>query len=170
METCDWDADLAWLLTDARFAQVTTINAAGWPVTRTMGAPINTDWSVDLARRGTHRRIDHPRRNPRMDITGVGTPAPGASNDQPAVFDYGWLVPRAVILRGVAEFQDQNWALTRYRALTAEMAAQGSDGALCRSDALVRDELVGIRVRIVAVRAEGFGNAAQSFTRNWEDA
>lgn len=170
METCDWGAVLAWVRTDARFAQVTTINAAGWPVTRTMGAPINLDWSVDLVQRGTHRRIDQLRRNPRLAITWVGTPAPGASNDRPAVFDYGWLVPRAVILRGVAEFQDQNWTLARYRALTAELAARGPDRAVRRSDAQVRDELVGIQVRPLAVRAEGFGDAAQSFTRTWEDA
>lgn len=156
-------AVLHWVRAEAGFAQLTTVDADGFPVTRTMGAPVNDDWSVDLIQRRVHRRLDHLRRNPALEVVWVGTPAPGSRNDHPAVFDYGRLVPRVVLLRGVAEFQDARWTLRRYREQTAALAARGGFRAPERDDDNVRAELVGVHVRPVRVRVEGFGEGAESF-------
>lgn len=163
------DAVLRWVRDEAGFAQVTTVNADGFPVTRTMGAPLGDDWSVDLIQRRIHTRLDHLRRNPRLGIVWAGTPAPGSRNDHPHVFDYGRLVPRVVLLRGVAEFMDDEWTLRRYREQTAELRARGGHKAPQRDDNNVRTELVGLHVRPVRVRVEGFGIGAESFGWRPED-
>jgi hypothetical protein len=99
----------------------------------------------------------------------VGTPAPGARNDHPAVFDFGRLAPRAVMVRGNAEFMDEDWTLRRYREVTARLAERGRRKPPGRDDDDVRAELVGVHVVPVRVRAEGFGADAESFTWSIEE-
>ena len=160
---------LRWAQSDGGFAQVVTINAAGFPVTRTVGAILNDDWSVDLIQRGVHRRLDQLRRNPRLEAIWVGAPAPGSRNDHPAVFDFGRLVPRTVMVRGTAEFMDPAWTLRRYREESARLRARGFTKAPERDDDDVRDHLVGVHVCAIRVRAEGFGDGAQAFTWTIEE-
>lgn len=155
---------MAFLTGEAGFAQVYTVNQDGYPVGRTMVAPVNEDWSVDLVQRRVHRRLGQLRRNPRVEITWAGDPAPDSVNDRPHVYDWGLQVPRVVFLRGVAEFMDDDWTVARYQRQTAIQHAKGLIKAPLRSPENVREELIGIHVRPVQVRAEGFGAGAQSFT------
>ncbi|HLT09265.1 MAG TPA: pyridoxamine 5'-phosphate oxidase family protein [Micromonosporaceae bacterium] len=153
-----------FLREEAQFAQLFTVGAEGYPVGRTVGAPINDDWSVDLVQRRVHRRLRHIARNPRVEIVWVGTPRPGSRNDRPAVFDYGWLVPRAVFLRGIAEPMTEEETLAAYHRLRAPLLAAGLTRAPDRSAEDVRENLAGVHVRPVRLRAEGFGEGAESFT------
>lgn len=155
---------LDFLRTEAGFAQVVTVGRGGFPVGRTMGAPVNDDWSVDLVQRRVHRRLGQLRANPRLEITWVGTPAPDSVNDRPHVYDFGLLVPRVVFLRGVAEFRDAAWTVERYQRQTRVNLDSGFTHAPARTPAEVARDLVGVHVRPVRVRAEGFGAGAQSFT------
>jgi len=155
---------MRFVTAEAGFAQVYTINTNGYPVGRTMVAPINEDWSVDLIQRAAHRRLGQLRRNPRVEITWVGEPAADSINDRPHVYDWGLQVPRVVFLRGVAEFMDDDWTIARYQRQTAIQHAKGLTRAPARAPDNVRAELVGIHVRPVQVRVEGFGAGAQSFT------
>lgn len=155
---------MAFLTGEAGFAQVYTVNRDGYPVGRTMVAPINDDWSVDLIQRRVHRRLAQLRRNPRVEITWVADPAPDSVNDRPHVYDWGLRVPRAVFLRGVAEFMDGDWTVARYQHQTAIQHGKGLTMAPVRSPENVRAELIGVHVRPVQIRAEGFGAGAQSFT------
>lgn len=154
----------AFLTTEAGFAQVFTVNRQGFPVGRTMVATANPDWSVDLVQRRVHRRLGHIRRDPRVEVVWVGSPAPGSVNDRPHVYDVGLAIPRAVFVRGLAEVMDDDWTLARYRERTAVQRGKGLTKAPERSDDNVRAELVGVGVRAVQVRAEGFGVGAQSYT------
>lgn len=155
---------MVFILEEAGFAQVYTVNRDGFPVGRTMVAAINDDWSVDLIQRRVHRRLAQLRRNPRIEITWAGQPAAGSVNDRPHVYDWGLLVPRVVFLRGVAEFMDDDWTVARYRRQTSIQRAKGLTRAPVRSADNVRAELIGLHVRPVQLRAEGFGAGAQSFT------
>jgi hypothetical protein len=67
---------MMFLAGEAGFAQVCTVNRQGFPVARTMGAPVNDDWSVDLVQRKTHHRLGQLRDSPRLEIIWIGTPAP----------------------------------------------------------------------------------------------
>ena len=149
---------------EAKFAQVYTINRAGFPVGRTMAAPINDDWSVDLIQRKIHHRIDQLRRHALMEIVWVSEPALTSINDRPHVYDFGWLIPRVVFLRGVAQFMDDAWTFERYRRQTRIQQRKGLTKAPVRAAENVRAELIGIHVRPVQIRVEGFGVGAQSFT------
>jgi hypothetical protein len=160
---------MAFLRSEARFAQVFTTTADGYPVGRTVGAPINDDWSVDLVQRRVHRRLRQLASNPRLEIVWVGSPQPGSVNDDPAVFDFGWLVPRAVFLRGVAEPLDPEQTLAAYQRLRAPLLAAGLTKAPDRSPADVAANLVGLHVRSVRVRVEGFGSGAESFVWTAEE-
>jgi hypothetical protein len=155
---------LDWLQNEGGFAQVVTINKAGFPVGRTMGAPVNDDWTVDLVQRNVHKRLGQLRRNPKVEIIWVGTPAPGSVNDRPHVYDFGLLVPRAVFLRGIAEFRDNEWLKERFARQTAINLSRGQDKAPVRDAENVVRELIGLRVTPLQVRAEGFGDGAESFT------
>lgn len=155
---------MAFLAHDAGFAQVYTINRAGFPVGRTMVAPINDDWSVDLIQRKVHRRIGHLHRNPHLEIAWIGEPAPDSVNDRPHVYDFGLLIPKAVFLRGVAVFMEDAWTVERYQRQTAIQRSKGLTKAPERSVENIKEELVGIHVQPLQVRAEGFGVGAQSFT------
>lgn len=160
---------MRFLQEEAGFAQVFTVNREGFPVGRTVGARINPDWSVDLIQRRVHRRLSQLARNPRIEIVWVGTPAEGSRNDEPAVFDFGLLVPRAVFLRGVAEFMDADWTVERYLRETQVLRGRGLTKAPQRSADNVRAELVGVHVRPLRVRAEGFGRGAEAFTWTIEE-
>jgi hypothetical protein len=149
---------------EAGFAQVVTINRDGFPVGRTMVAPLEEDWSVTLVQRSVHRRLAQLRRNPRLEIIWVGDPAPENVNDRPHVYDFGHNAPRVVFLRGMAEFLDADETIRRFRRQTARNLARGQTLAPERSDDNIREQLVGIHVRPIQVRAEGFGAGAQSFT------
>jgi hypothetical protein len=155
---------LRFLREEAGFAQVVTVNAAGFPVGRTMGAPIADDWSVTLIQRNVHKRIGQLRRNPRLEIIWTAPPAPDSINDRPHVYDFGLAIPRVVFLRGLAEPLDPEETVARFRRQTALHLARGQTGAPAFSDEQVRRELVGLHVRPLRVRAEGFGAGAQSFT------
>ncbi|MCS7002087.1 MAG: hypothetical protein NZ518_04480 [Dehalococcoidia bacterium] len=155
---------MQWLQTEAGFAQVVTINRAGFPVGRTMGAPINPDWSVDLIQRRVHKRIGQLRRNPKLEIIWSGPPAPDNVNDRPHVYDFGLNAPRVVFLRGIAEFMDDATLIARYQRQTAIHRAKGQTRAPLRDPANIVAELIGVHVRPLQVRAEGFGDGAESFT------
>lgn len=162
---------LEWVQREAGFAQLVTVNRAGFPVGRTLGAPVNDDWSVDLVQRGIHRRLPQLRRNPHVEIIWVGTPAPGSRNDHPAVFDYGWLVPRVVFLRARAEIMPADWTAARYGEQSAVLRARGAGTkAPLRSPGQAADDLVGVRLHPIRVRAEGFGAGAENVTWNVEAA
>ena len=155
---------MRFLREEAGFAQVVTVNAAGFPVGRTMGAPIADDWSVTLIQRNVHKRIGQLRRNPRLEIIWTAPPARDSINDRPHVYDFGLAIPRVVFLRGLAEPLDPEETLARFRRQTALHLARGQTKAPEFSDEQVRRELVGLHVRPLRVRAEGFGVGAQSFT------
>src|SRR5699024_4712897 len=82
-------AGYAFVHGEAGCAQVTTIDADGFPVSRTMTAFLEPDWSVSLVQRAGHRRLAQWRRDPRTLVSWVGPPAPDASNERPHVFDIG---------------------------------------------------------------------------------
>lgn len=153
-----------FLREEAQFAQLFTVGPTGYPVGRSVGAPINDDWSVDLVQRRVHRRLGHIARHPYVEIVWVGSPRPGSRNDRPAVLDYGWLVPRAVFLRGLAQPLTDEQTLAAYRRLRAPLLAAGLTRAPDRSPADVRENLAGVQLRPVRLRVEGFGEGAESFT------
>ncbi len=162
---------LDWVQHEAGFAQLVTVNRSGFPVGRTLGAPVNEDWSVDLVQRGVHRRVAQLRRDPHVELIWVGTPAPGSRNDHPAVFDYGRLVPRVVFLRARAELMPTSWTVARYGEQTAVLRARGVGlVAPSRSPAQAAEDLVGVRLHPIRVRAEGFGEGAASLTWTMEEA
>lgn len=149
---------------EAGFAQVFTINRAGFPVGRTMVAVCNDDWTVDLVQRDVHRRIGHVRRNPRVEIVWTGPPQPESVNDRPHVYDFGLAVPQVVFVRGVAEVMDNELLVATYEKQTARQHAKGLTRAPHRRSDEVRAELIGLRIHPVQVRAEGFGVGATSYT------
>ncbi|MGH3275563.1 MAG: hypothetical protein ACRDNZ_14725 [Streptosporangiaceae bacterium] len=149
---------------EAGFAQVFTINRAGFPVGRTMVVVCGDDWVVDLVQRNVHRRIGQVRRNPRMEIVWTGPPRPDSVNDRPHVYDFGLAVPQVVFVRGEAEVMDDDLLVTTYEKQTARQHARGLTRAPHRQPDEVRAELTGLRVHPVQVRAEGFGAGATSYT------
>jgi hypothetical protein len=161
---------LQWLHAEAGFAQVFTINKAGYPVGRTMAAPVDDDFNVWLVQRRVHKRMLHWQRNPRTEVVWVGTPAPDSRNDSPHVYDCNLLIPRAVFLRGDAQFLDERTLIDTFRRQTALHRSRGWTKAPERSDENIAAELVGVRIRTVQVRVEGFGEGAQSFTWQAGDA
>ena len=153
-----------WLCNEAGFAQVFTINKAGFPVGRTMGAPVDDDFTLHLVQRNVHIRIGQWRRNPRTEIVWTGPPAADSTNDSPHVYDFNLLVPRVVIIRGDAEFMDDAELLATFERQTAVHLANGWTKAPIRTRENVLAELIGVRIRALQVRAEGFGQGATSFT------
>lgn len=157
-------AVLRFLRDDAGFAQLYTVDTAGRPVGRTIGAPVNDDFSVDLVQRAGHRRLTQLAANPAAELIWVGTPLPDSRNDHPPVLDFGLPVPRVLFLRGTAEFLTTEETVTTYRRLTERQRARGHRGAVERSDDNVRTELAGLRIRPVRIRAEGFDAGARVHT------
>ncbi len=155
---------LAWLRTEAGFAQVFSVNKDGYPVGRTMAAPIDDDFTVWLVQRKVHKRIGHWRRNPKTEVVWLGTPAPGSRNDSPHVYDMNLLVPRGVFIRGDAEFMDDDALVAAFEKQTALNRGRGWTKAPVRTRENVLAELVCVRIRPIQVRVEGFGDGAASFT------
>lgn len=153
----------AFVAREAGFAQVTTLDREDFPVARTMTAFLDDDWSVALVQRRTHARLRQLAVNPRLLVTWVGTPAEGATNERPHVFDLGRLPPRAVFVRGTAHFQDDEWTVDRYLRHVGQQRAQGFTRAPLRTPEQVVADLVGVRVDPYRIRLEGFGQGAQSF-------
>lgn len=152
-----------FVLEEAGFAQLTTIDVDGYPVTRTMTVFLQEDWSVATVQRRLHRRIEQWQQRPNTEVIWVGTPRSSATNERPHVFDLNLLPPRVVAVRGDAQVMDTDWTEQIYRrAITAQRAA-GHDRAPLRSPEQVAAELVGVLIRPVRVRLEGFGEGAQSF-------
>lgn len=152
----------AFVRDEAGFAQVVTLDRHGYPVGRSATAFLRPDWSVALVHRRTHARLVQVRRDPRVLVTWVGTPAPGASNENPHVFDVGRLPARVVLVRGTAELADDDWTEEVYRRALEEQRAAGYTRAPVRSAEQVRTDLVGLHVRPYRVRLEGFGEGAAS--------
>lgn len=152
-----------FVLHEAAFAQVTTRDQWGFPVARTMTAFLCDDWSVDLVQRRSHARMRQLHAEPRLLVAWVGTPRPGATNERPHVFDIGQLPPRAVLVRGTAEFMDDDWTVSCYLRHVQEQRAQGFDRAPLRDADQVVADLVGVHVRPFRIRLEGFGHGAQAF-------
>ncbi|MBQ0906060.1 hypothetical protein [Micromonospora sp. U21] len=152
----------AFVLGEAGFAQVTTIDSDGFPVSRTMTAFLEPDWSVSLVQRAGHRRLEQWRRDRHTLVTWVGTPAPGATNERPHVFDIGLLPPRMVAVRGTASVMPPEWTIAVYRREVARQRGSGFTKAPVRSADEVSAELAGVRIEPVRVRLEGFGAGAES--------
>lgn len=149
-------AALAFVRQGAGFAQLTTIDAHGYPVVRSVIAFLEPDWSVTLIQRRRHHRIRQWRHNARTLVSWTGDPVTGAVNEHPHVFDVGLLPPRQVSVRGDAEFQDDGWTWQQYLSHLEGQRARGLTRAPVRTEEDVRRELVGVRVRPVRVRLEGF--------------
>lgn len=157
---------VAFVRSEAGFAQLTTIGRRGLPVGRTMSAFLADDWSVELVQRRTHHRVGQLLRDPRVLITWVGSPAEGATNEHPHVFDLGLLVPRAVFVQGTAQPLSEQQTWDSYSTHSAALLAAGHNRAPARTRENVAAELAGLRVRPRRVRLEGFGAAAETF--DWD--
>lgn len=153
-----------FLIEEASFAQVVTVNRDGFPVGRSMVAPVDEDWSVPLVQRKVHHRIAHWRRNPATEIIWQGSPHRDNRNLFPHVYDLCVQVPRVVFLRGTAEFMDDDELAACYEAQSEGSRRAGRNLAPERNRQQVLEELVGVRIRPVRVRAEGFANGPESFT------
>ncbi|WP_404385368.1 hypothetical protein LL946_04950 [Knoellia locipacati] len=153
-----------FVVDEAGFAQLTTVDVRGYPVTRTMTGFLLEDWSVATVQRRGHRRLTQWRRRPQTEVVWIGSPRPGVTNDRPHVFDIGELPPRVVAVRGDAELMDSAWTEAVYRRAVTTQRAAGNDRAPLRTPDEVAAELVGVLIRPVRVRLEGFGQGAQSFT------
>lgn len=149
---------------EASFAQVVTINEDGFPVGRSIVAPVGDDWSVPLVQRNVHHRVAQWRRNPATELIWQGSPRRDNRNLFPHVYDLSVQVPRVVFLRGTAEFMDDDELIRSYEAQTVAALRAGRTLAPERDSQQVVDELVGVRIHPVRVRAEGFGNGPESFT------
>lgn len=152
-----------FVLREAGFAQVTTLDRQGFPVGRSMTAFLAPDWSVSLVQRRTHARLAQIRRAPRVLVTWVGAPAPGATNSRPHVFDLGRLPARVVFVRGRAELMQADWTERCYRREVERQRALGHTAAPLRTREQVAEDLVGVRVHPHRVRLEGFGEEARAF-------
>lgn len=153
-----------FLREEAAFAQVTTINQQGYPVGRTMVAPIEDDWSVTLVQRNVHHRIAQWRRNPATEIVWVGAAHRDNRNLAPHVYDWCVQVPRVVFLRGDARFLDDDDLVAAYERQSRRNLDAGRDLAPERTPEEVLAELVGVRIVPVQIRAEGFGPGPESVT------
>jgi hypothetical protein len=153
----------AFVRDEAGFAQVTTIDRHGYPVTRTMTAFLEADWGVALVQRASHQRLRQWRANPRTLVTWVGAPAPGQTNERPHVFDLGLLPPRVVAVRGEVERMPEDWTVRTYRSQLDAQRAAGHTRAPVRTDDQVLEDLVGVRLHPYRVRLEGFGQGPLSF-------
>ena len=155
---------LEWLHAEAGFAQVCTINKDGYPVSRTMAAPVDAGFTVWMVQRKVHKRMLHWQRNPRTEVVWMGTPAAESRNDSPHVYDLNLLIPRGVFIRGDAEFLDDATTRELFRKQTALHRSRGWTKAPERTDENIAAELVGVKINPVLVRVEGFGDGAASFS------
>jgi general stress protein 26 len=142
---------MEWLQTKAGFAQVYTINKDGFPTGRTMGAPVNDDWSVDLIQGNQgYDRVNQVRQNPKLEILWIDT-----RSDQ--------VVPKAVFLRGVGEVYEGDRVIEEYDRRWALNQQRGRARGEKRPADEVRRTLIGIKVRPERIRVEGFGEGSEVF-------
>lgn len=156
--------------TEAGFAQVTTLNKAGFPTARTVSAFLSDDWTVQLVQRSAHRRLDQLRRNPRILVSWSGPPVADSRNESPAVFDLGLLIPRVVFVQGVAVELDEAQTWDAYSEHDQRLREQGNTRAPERDRANAAAELTGFTVLPRWVRLEGFGAGPEAFTWSPETA
>ncbi len=116
----------AFVRQEAGFAQVTTLDAHGYPVSRSMTAFLADGFVVELVQRRVHRRLAQLGADPRLLTTWVGPPAPSATNERPHVFDLGRLPDRTVMVRGAAEVMDDDWTWEVYARHHADHLARGN--------------------------------------------
>lgn len=154
----------SFVQTEVGFAQVTTIGSDAYPVLRTMTAFLESDWSVTLVQRRTHRRIRQWRQDPRTLASWIGRPAPDASNESPHVFDINELPPRVVSVRGDVRFMPDEWTVANYERRVREQRASGFVRAPLRTPEEVVRDLIGVSLQPHRVRIEGFAEGARSFT------
>jgi len=154
---------LAWLRTEAGFAQVHSVNKDGYPVGRTMAVPVDDEFTVWMVQRNVHKRIGQWRRNPRTEVVWVGAPAADSRNDSPHVYDLNLGIPRAVFIRGDAEFLDAATTIEVFQRQTELHRSRGWIKAPLRTPENIVAELVGVKIRPLQVRVEGFGEGAASF-------
>ena len=136
---------------DLNMGQVYTVNKEGFPTGRTIGANLNDDWSVDLMQAKDNGRVTQVRRHPQMAIEWNDGGRSGNLN-----------IPKAVFLRGIGETFEGDRLVMAYNKRMDRMEKRGSTRPRL-PEAQVREELVGIHVRPVLVRAEGFGDYAEVF-------
>lgn len=153
----------AFVRQEAGFAQVTTLDAYGYPVSRSMTAFLADGFVVELVQRRVHRRLAQLAADPRLLTTWVGAPAPSATNERPHVFDLGRLPDRTVMVRGAAHLMDEDWTWEVYARHRAQHLAHGNDRAPARDRGRVAADLIGMRVEPFRVRLEGFAVGAQSY-------
>ncbi len=153
-----------WLRDEAGFAQVVSINRDGFPVGRSTVAPIADDWSVELVQRVVHKRLNQWRRNPKTEVIWSGPPKRGNRNLAPHVYDLWVQAPRVVFLRGLAEFMSDDELVESYERQTGINRAEGRVLAPLRDRERILAELVGVRIRPLQVRAEGFGDGPAAYT------
>lgn len=163
-------AAFRFIADDAGFAQIISVDRRGQLVGRSMTAFLNHDWSVDLLQRRQHARLAQWRRDPHTLVMWVGTPAAGATNEHPHVFDINTLPPRAVFVRGTVTFLDTARTERIYRREIEAQRAAGFDRAPLRDAAEVERDLEAVRVIPYRVRLEGFGNGAEAFDFTVNDA
>lgn len=155
---------LDWLHQEAGFAQVISINKEGYPVARTMAAPVDESFTVWTVQRRVHKRLGQWRRNPCTEVVWMGPPAPDSRNESPHVYDLNLAIPRGVFIRGDAVFLDEATTLAVFERQTAIHRARGWTRAPLRTPENVAAELVGVKINPVRVRVEGFGEGAASFS------
>jgi len=71
---------MRFLREEAGFARLCTVSRDGFPVARTVGVPVNDDWTVELVQRRIHRRLGQFQRNPRVEIIWVNSPPRSSSS------------------------------------------------------------------------------------------
>lgn len=152
-----------FVIDEAEFAQVVSRDRHGDLVGRSMTAFLNVDWSVDLVQRRQHARLAQWRHDPHALVTWVGTPADGASNEHPHVFDIGALPPRAVFIRGAVTFLGPTQTEQIYRREIEAQRASGLTRAPLRDRDQVERDLVAVHLDPYRVRLEGFGDGAEAF-------
>lgn len=152
-----------YVMDEAKFAQVTSRDSHGQLVGRSMTAFLNPDWSVDLVQRRQHARLAQWRLDPHALVSWVGTPADGASNEHPHVFDIGALPPRVIFVRGVVTFLDPEQTENIYRREIEAQRASGLTRAPLRSRVQVDQDLVAVHLDPYRVRLEGFGHGPEAF-------
>jgi catechol 2,3-dioxygenase-like lactoylglutathione lyase family enzyme len=98
-----------------------------------------------------------------VHAVGADAPAPDSRNDSPHVYDLNLAIPRAVFIRGDAEFLDDATTVEVFQKQTALHRSRGWTKAPLRTPENIVAELVGVKIRPTQVRVEGFGEGAASF-------
>lgn len=139
---------LKFLQEETGFGQVYTINKDGFPIGRTMGAPIEDDWTIDMIQPNHSKRLDQVSKNPRMEVLWIDTSV---------------RIPRAVFLRGNGKVFLGDELLTKYNRRVDISEAKGRSRGPRQEPDAVRANLAGIHFTPVHCRVEGFGERTELF-------